>query len=390
MKLLQKKKTCIAGAILFAFLAIAFMNPKSARASDYASAQTLPLNGIWSSEYWLTDTDTEQWYKIIIPSDGKLTYKVMGYTDVCYKLYNEDLSDSITGLNYSYGSELSPDTDAHEVSLSKGVYYLTVYKGRNGKYKLNASFTSYHTNDGQAFSYDSPQTVPLGSTVTGALTATDTEDWYRFSVPASGYYHYQISAYTDVNYRLYNSDLSVTISGWNASYGSELTPDTDGYDVVLSAGTYYFKVYKGNSGKYTFSVSKLSQSACNHDYNTTTVRSTYVSQGYTLHQCSKCGHSYKDNYRPALTLNTPYLYSVRAGKKRAAVYWSSVSDATGYQISCKMKHTTKTVSVKSRTKKTITKLKSKKRYAFRVRAYKKVGTRVVYGKWSTRKTVKIK
>lgn len=55
-----------------------------------------------------------------------------------------------------------------------------------------------------------------------------------------------------------------------------------------------------------------------------------------------------------------------------------------------MKHTTKTVSVKSRTKKTITKLKSKKRYAFRVRAYKKVGKRVVYGKWSTRKTVKIK
>lgn len=53
MKLLQKKKTCIAGAILFAFLAIAFMNPKSARASDYASAQTLPLNGAWSSEYWL-------------------------------------------------------------------------------------------------------------------------------------------------------------------------------------------------------------------------------------------------------------------------------------------------------------------------------------------------
>ena len=433
MKLLQMKKLRIAAAFLLLLLAVTFMGAKRVRAADYTSAPTLSLNGAWSSDYWLTDTVEEQWYKIVIPSDGKLTYKVMAYTYVHYYLYNEDLSTCLTNYTSSSGSESSPDTDEYDVPLSAGTYYFKAYKGRNGKYKLNVSFTSYHTNDSQAVSYDCPQTVSLGSTVTGALTATDEEDWYRFYIPSSGYYHYQVSAYTYVHYNLYNEDLSTCLTYYPSSSGSESSPDTDGYDVVLSAGTYYFKVYKGGSGKYTFSISALSPSNCSHSYKTTTVAPTYTSQGYTLHQCSKCGYSYKDNYKaqlvykcshsyqttvtaptftsqgytahrcskcgysytdnykPKLILSTPGMRSVISGKRKATVSWYAAWYVTGYQISYRTSGSSKTVNVGKRTfSKTIKKLKSKKKYTFRVRGYRKENGKTVYSKWSAKRTVRIK
>lgn len=437
MKLLQMKKLRIAATFLLLLLTVTFMDAKRVRAADYTSAPTLSLNGAWSSDYWLTDTEKEQWYKIVIPANGKLTYKVMAYTYVCYNLYNEDLSTYVINLSNAYrnGSESSPATGVGDVVLSAGTYYFKVYKGSNGKYKLNVSFTSYNTNDNQAVSYDFPQTVSLGSAITGAITATDNEDWYRFYIPSSGYYHYQISAYGYICYNLYNEDLSTYMINLSSAYrnGSESSPATGMGDVILSAGTYYFKVYKGGSGKYTFSISALSPSNCSHSYKTTTVAPTYTSQGYTLHQCSKCGYSYKDNYKaqlvykcshsyqttvtaptftsqgytthrcskcgysytdnykPKLILSTPGMRSVISGKRKATVSWYAAWYVTGYQISYRTSGSSKTVNVGKRTfSKTIKKLKSKKKYTFRVRGYRKENGKTVYSKWSAKRTVRIK
>lgn len=241
-------------------------------------------------------------------------------------------------------------------------------------------------------------------------------------------------AYTVVDYSLYNEDLSTRIDYNVWASGSESSPSTYRYDVVLSAGTYYFKIYKGGSGKYTFTISALTPSNCTHDYQTTTVDPTYTSQGYTLHKCkkcgysykdnyqaalkyecthsyrttvippdyvkqgysvhrcSKCGHSYTDNYRAKLVLSTPWIYYVSAGRKRATISWSSVSAASGYQISCKARGYSKKVKVKGgyNTKKTIKRLRPKKKYSFRVRAYKTVNGKTVYSKWSSKRTAKIR
>ena len=44
----------------------------------------------------------------------------------------------------------------------------------------------------------------------------------------------------------------------------------------------------------------------------------------------------------------------------------------------------------SKTTVTVKKLKSGKKYSFRVRAYKKVGGKTYYGAWSKTKSVKVK
>lgn len=394
MMMKKESRKYVLTVFAMVFLLFVCIGAKKVHAGDYSSAETLPLNGAWGSEYWLTDEDHEQWYKIVVPSDGKLTYKVMGYCSVNYELYDE-----VCSLRFHYGhtggSASSPDTNTITEVLSGGTYYLkiTSYSRSRGKYKLNADFLTYNTNDADAVSYDSPQLISLGMVIIGAITPTDKEDWYQIHIPANGYYHFQITTFTGIYRDLYNEDLSKTLESGSMYYHSDSSPGTKEFDIVLSSGSYYLHIRRHSDyGRYTLQISPLSQSACSHDYEKTYVDATYTSQGYTLHRCSKCGYSYKDDYRSKRTLSTPYIYSLYAGKKKATVSWGTVSNASGYEISYKVKNTTKIAKVKggSKTRKTIKKLKSKKKCVVRIRAYRKEGSKTAYSKWSSKRSVKVR
>ena len=93
----------------------------------------------------------------------------------------------------------------------------------------------------------------------------------------------------------------------------------------------------------------------------------------------------------------PKVTSVKKGKKSFAAAWKKVSGAKGYQIqySTSKKFTkgttkAKTISKASTLKTTVKSLKSKKTYYVRIRAYKTSGSKKVYSKWSSVKTVKTK
>ena len=98
---------------------------------------------------------------------------------------------------------------------------------------------------------------------------------------------------------------------------------------------------------------------------------------------------------PAPTVNVTVLptkfTSLKGAKKSFIAKWNKVSGASGYQLQYSLKKNfkgAKTVNVKS-TKKTIKKLKKKKKYYVRVRAYKTVAGKNYYSPWTT-KTVKPK
>ena len=83
-------------------------------------------------------------------------------------------------------------------------------------------------------------------------------------------------------------------------------------------------------------------------------------------------------------------------KKTIQVQWKKLSGVTGYQVQTaldkKFKKGKKNYTVKKAktTKKTIKKLKSKKKYFVRVRAYKTLNGKKYYGSWSKVKSVKVK
>ena len=74
-----------------------------------------------------------------------------------------------------------------------------------------------------------------------------------------------------------------------------------------------------------------------------------------------------------------------AKKKKLNVQWKKVSGATGYEVmyatNNKFTKNKKTVKVK-KNKVTLKRLKSKKKYYVKVRAYKKSNGSTNYGKWS--------
>ncbi|MDO4364210.1 MAG: fibronectin type III domain-containing protein [Clostridia bacterium] len=86
----------------------------------------------------------------------------------------------------------------------------------------------------------------------------------------------------------------------------------------------------------------------------------------------------------------------QAKKKAVVVTWNPVSNTDGYQIQVatdkKFKKNKKTVTVtkQNASKKTVKKLKAEKKYYVRVRTYKVVNGKKVYGKWSKIKSAKTK
>ncbi len=90
------------------------------------------------------------------------------------------------------------------------------------------------------------------------------------------------------------------------------------------------------------------------------------------------------------------LTSVKSkSAKKAVLKWSAASKASGYRIQYatnskyKSSRTVTVSSAKTKTK-TISKLKSKKTYYFRIQPYKKSGSTKIYGAYSKTKKVKIK
>lgn len=86
------------------------------------------------------------------------------------------------------------------------------------------------------------------------------------------------------------------------------------------------------------------------------------------------------------------LKKLKTAKKSIVVYWNKVSSISGYQVeyatNSKFKKAKRvTVSSKKATSKKITKLKKRKKYYVRVRAYKTVNGKKYYGSWSTKKSI---
>lgn len=380
-------------AIVFSFE----LQTKEVSAYGYSDALSVSFSGQWSNDYYLTETNDEHWYKIVIPEDGKVQIKLMHYMwNIYTALYNVDFSNNITNGSYYKGTETTPETDTINYELSSGTYYLKI-TGDNGRYKMNTAYVAYQTKDGNALSYDHPQIFSMGERMVGALTYTDKEDWYKINITKDSIYTLKITHYMyNIYYEMYNEDLSKKVSTGSYYKGDEFSPEVDLSEIVLSVGTYYLKI-TGDRGKYFLDLNQLSQTNCNHEYATKIVSSTYLNRGYNLHKCKKCGKLYKDNYtaKKKLGQSTISMYS-RGGKGRLYLQWYIVSDATGYQIRyCKSKTMKKGVKVKTingrtKSKKTIKKLSRKRKYYVQVRAYKKIGSNIVYGKWSAKKCVKTK
>ena len=196
-----------------------------------------------------------------------------------------------------------------------------------------------------------------------------------------------------------NSEITIE---WTASESDKLANywldvfDPDGQNVVdvstgkinsytftpVKTGTYTIKTFAapiGNKdGSGSVGAETTIEIGCNHNYSTEIVNPTYDNEGYTLHKCTKCGYSYKDNYTPALKLTELTGVKVKTqGSTSLTLAWDKNASASGYVVEQykggKWTQIAKTSSNATVTY-TVNGLKVDTTYTFRIKGYVVSGT----------------
>ena len=121
---------------------------------------------------------------------------------------------------------------------------------------------------------------------------------------------------------------------------------------------------------------------CAHEFLEEVVNPTYDNEGYTLHKCTKCGYSYKDNYMPALKPTELTGVKVKTqGSTSLTLAWDKNASAKGYIIEQykggKWTQIAKTSSNATVTY-TVNGLKADTTYTFRIKAYAISGESEIY------------
>ena len=121
---------------------------------------------------------------------------------------------------------------------------------------------------------------------------------------------------------------------------------------------------------------------CAHEFLEEVVSPTYDNEGYTLHTCTKCGYSYKDNYTPALKPTELTGVKVKTqGTASLTLAWDKNANAKGYIIEQykggKWTQIAKTSSNTAVTY-TVNGLAADTTYTFRIKAYAISGESEIY------------
>ena len=352
------------------------ISPSEAEASPEITVNTVKTD-------YLPENETVRWYKFRITEPGYFTINLgpnssadseklgWGWKATIYK--KGDLTsnigelDQVTEFQKSQIYSFRPDTFYIRVeNYNKSMNYFTTKE----KYDLKVEFNKSNTWE-QEINDKAPNAnvININTKYEGNFYNSEDVDWFKFIVKEPG--DMSITLGPDLN--LANTEKLGW--GWKAEvYNGSLTKNIGSLDKVtmpknsgkfaLKKGTYYVKIV-ADGGAY-FSPKE-------QPYNF-----TINFQGYSQ----------------KIAKTKVKILKPKAGKKKVTVKWKKISYATGYEIyrSTKAKKGFKKIGTVTAKKKSYVskKLKSKKTYYYKVRAFVRIGSKKYYSKYSAVKKVKAK
>lgn len=242
--------------------------------------------------------------------------------------------------------------------------------------------------------------------ICGALLSADRTYYYVLESQKS-------SLSTGVTVRNHTHSYSTTLA-YPAYVGGNTKVDGEAYSVCnfcpyayTSANYYAPNSIKLKTSSFTYNGKAKSTTVTVYDRFGNAIPSNQYSVSFSGNKNPGYGTVYVNffgNYTGSLSTKftikpkTQSISSLKSNsKKKFTVKWKKDTLATGYQIqySTSSKFTksatkTSTVTKKSITSKTVSSLKSKKKYYVRVRSYKTSNGKKIYGSYSKTKTIKIK
>lgn len=403
---MKKLTSILLSAIIMLTAVVGFDLTAYAGAGSYdttAKAMSYTL-GTTTTGYF-SSNDNIDFLKVDVPQSGRIDFTAEGTESYYVYIYPSNATEDIVDDNYiHYNDNLGKAYSECYAYLVAGTYYFKVDGNySNCRYTISSSFTPANESFPESLDVNNniignANPISLDTTYNGMLGENDDIDFYSFTVP-SGTQVINIKSNASIYFSVYSMTGEKIAGTWQAYKNDSTGIAETSESVSLNAGTYCLKISKyGSSGIhdcfYSFSINSPHQHSYNYAY---TVKSTYTSQGYDVYTCS-CGDSYTTNYKAVKKLGKVNLKSVSSARKKHTIKasWDKKSGANGYQIYYSRNKNFKKLSAKKIVKggkktsyvgKNFTK---GKKYYVKVRAYKNVNGRKVYGKWSNVKTVKCK
>ena len=218
-------------------------------------------------------TDTEDWYKIVVPEEGHIEFRAISTENLLLSTNGSVVYGFRNNATYSRGSfsgngTFSDDTITYQATnVGKGTYYVRISRyGGSGGYKLYYKFTPcpLAADPEPNNNFENAGWLPSGPTKQGRLgyrtsdDVTDTEDWYRFTVTKKGAIEFTVTGTEDLTLSTYGTAIyGLNDNGttyWIANFSgtntySNVTLTYQANDV--EKGTYYVKISRyGGSGGY--------------------------------------------------------------------------------------------------------------------------------------------
>lgn len=397
---MKKLTSILLSAIIMLTAVVGFDLTAYAGAGSYdtiAKAKSYTL-GTTTTGYF-SSNDNIDFLKVDVPQSGRIDFTAEGTGVYRIYIYPSNATEDKVDYNYiGYNDNLGKAYSECCAYLVAGTYYFKVSGSSNENYTIRTSFAPANESFPESLDVNNniignANPISLDTTYNGMLGENDDVDFYSFTVP-SGTQIINISANENIYFSVYSMTGEKIAGKWYVTKNDSTGVASESESVSLDAGTYCLKIEKGYSCFYSFSINSPHQHSYNYAY---TVKSTYTSQGYDVYTCS-CGASYTTNYKAVKKLGKVNLKSVSSARKKHAIKasWNKKSGANGYQIYYSRNKNFKKLSAKKIVKggkktsyvgKNFTK---GRKYYVKVRAYKNVNGRKVYGKWSNVKTVKCK
>ncbi|WP_077369474.1 PPC domain-containing protein [Anaerosalibacter sp. Marseille-P3206] len=217
--------------------------------NNYIKAEKISINDRITGHIGYTrsngNVNTQDFYKIEIPSSGKLRIDgtQLDGGEIGITLYNEYGTDS----NY-----IARDYSSQKVQiisgLDKGTYYIGVYnRSGYGAYELNLDFSKQTiANDNASNNYIKAEKISINDRITGHIGYTrsngnvNTQDFYKIEIPSSGKLRIDGT-------QLDGGEIGITLYNEYGTDSNYITRDYSSQKVQiisdLDKGTYYIGVY---------------------------------------------------------------------------------------------------------------------------------------------------
>ncbi len=308
------------------------------------------------------------------------------YTDYYYKIS----AYALNGTTKVYGAK-------SDVAFSNGIsVVLGVPSAKVSSYSYNGIKISWNEISG-ASGYEVYRATVSNGAYSKVYSATpgSTVSYTDTGLTTGNTYYYKVMAYRTVNGKNVNGSFSSVISAKPMPATPTVSVVPASYSSIRiswnqTAGASGYQIYRATSSGGTYSKVYTATSGSTVSYTNTGLKTgkTYYYQ-VRAYRVINGGNVY-GNFSPA-KYAIPVLAApmgVKAAKASATsikVSWGSVSGASGYEVYRATSSTGAYTKVKTTTSKsyTNTKLTSGKTYYYKVRAYRTVSGKKVYGPYSS-------